>query len=348
MYNLWPIKQPEVAWRTPPVHVIPVVYRPRAEEAHMPAAAADASELTFGRHETFPFRYGWLQRGVEAARQDPDVFNRDEAGVVLGVGKNMVRSIRFWCTATKLLEEKKHPENSRLSHLVPTSWAKRLLLTKRGWDPYFEDDGSLWLLQWLLLAPPTIASAWSFFFNRYRSGEFTRDRVTTDLLAHCQMNDAKRLALTTLRRDVDCLVRMYVPRGVEGDGRLSDEDTLDCPFGELGLVSCDPTRRFFRRHIGPKRTLPGHVLVYALAQQANRGAARSLSVAAAAYDEASPGAVFGLDEPTIEGLVEGFVSSRTLKGVQFSTVGGLRHIYFEDELREDPVRILEHYYRGRF
>ena len=309
--------------------------------------AAETAELTFGRHETFPFRYGWLQRGVGAAMADPDVFNRDDAGVVLGVGKNMVRSIRFWCTATQLLAEVPNPENPRTRHLIPTTWAKKLFDHKRGWDPFLEDEGTLWLLQWLLLSPPCIATAWRFFFNRFRTGEFTRERVTTDLMQYSVEADGKRLAMTTMRRDVDCLVRMYVPRGVEGDGRIPFEDTLDCPFGELGLISCDPGRRFFRRHIGAKRSLPPSVLMYALADFARRRQATSLSLSAATYDEDSPGAVFGLDEQAVEALAVGFTQDNNDSGVQLSTVAGLRHVYFDDKLTKDPTRILQAYYRGR-
>ncbi|MBK8432858.1 MAG: DUF4007 family protein [Chloroflexi bacterium] len=60
---------------------------------------------TFGGHETFPFRYGWLKRGMDATTKTPNIFSQDHALVELGVGKNMVRSIRHWCLAMNLMEE---------------------------------------------------------------------------------------------------------------------------------------------------------------------------------------------------------------------------------------------------
>ena len=60
---------------------------------------------SFGGHEKFAFRYGWLKKGVDAALQDPTVFSHDMGLVTLGVGKDMVRSIRHWCLATNLLTE---------------------------------------------------------------------------------------------------------------------------------------------------------------------------------------------------------------------------------------------------
>jgi hypothetical protein len=48
-------------------------------------------------HESFPCRYTWLPKAVRGLRENPKLFSDDaDAMVNLGVGKNMVRSIRFW------------------------------------------------------------------------------------------------------------------------------------------------------------------------------------------------------------------------------------------------------------
>jgi hypothetical protein len=56
----------------------------------------------FSGHETFPCRYTWLPKAVQSLAQDPALFrtdNEDQAMVKLGVGKNMVRAVRFWADA---------------------------------------------------------------------------------------------------------------------------------------------------------------------------------------------------------------------------------------------------------
>ena len=65
---------------------------------------ASTIRQTFARHETFHPRFGWLKKGFDQAAKDPTIFLQDDATVRLGVGKNMVRSIRYWCSAFKLLE----------------------------------------------------------------------------------------------------------------------------------------------------------------------------------------------------------------------------------------------------
>ena len=77
---------------------------------------------TFGGHEKFVFRHGWLKKGVDGVKEDPLIFTHDEALVMLGVGKNMVRSIRHWCLATGLVEEK---DGVGLAHPLQTTQSRR-------------------------------------------------------------------------------------------------------------------------------------------------------------------------------------------------------------------------------
>jgi hypothetical protein len=51
----------------------------------------------FSGHESFACRYAWLPKAYRELATDPDALaDEDRAMVRLGVGKNMVRSIRFW------------------------------------------------------------------------------------------------------------------------------------------------------------------------------------------------------------------------------------------------------------
>ena len=61
----------------------------------------------FARHETFHPRFGWLKKGYDKVSDDQEVFSKKDAPVVLGVGKNMVKAIRYWCIAFKIIEEKR-------------------------------------------------------------------------------------------------------------------------------------------------------------------------------------------------------------------------------------------------
>ncbi|WP_024333179.1 DUF4007 family protein [Desulfotignum balticum] len=60
-------------------------------------------KVAFSRHESFVLRFGWLMKGFRAFEDDPNIFTNKDAVVTLGVGKNMVNSIRHWLRASKLI-----------------------------------------------------------------------------------------------------------------------------------------------------------------------------------------------------------------------------------------------------
>jgi hypothetical protein len=83
--------------------------------------------INFSGHGTFPFRFTWLSKGVQNVIRYPDLFLRDDAIVILGVGKNMGRSIRYWCEALELIES---PARGGFS---PTQLGSSIL-SESGWN----------------------------------------------------------------------------------------------------------------------------------------------------------------------------------------------------------------------
>src|SRR5512137_787068 len=81
---------------------------------------------SFAGHETFPFRYTWLRKALDFVAQDPEAFGRDDAMVQLGVGKNMVRSMRHWALACRVLEEDSSVANNRGRSLRATPFGLQL------------------------------------------------------------------------------------------------------------------------------------------------------------------------------------------------------------------------------
>ena len=118
----------------------------------------------FSGHESFPCRYAWLPKAVEALQNNPRLFSdMDSAMVSLGVGKNMVRSIRFWVEAAGLAQPNRNRE-------FDVSETGKMLLGCEGVDPYLEDIQTLWLIHWNLsthINNPIFA--WDFLMNRWQT-----------------------------------------------------------------------------------------------------------------------------------------------------------------------------------
>jgi len=89
-------------------------------------AMGENLKYKFSGHQTFVFRYGWLEKGVRGVAQCPTLFSEDDALVRLGVGKNMVDSIRHWCQVTQLVETDSEVKGNTGRHLRLTDIGRRV------------------------------------------------------------------------------------------------------------------------------------------------------------------------------------------------------------------------------
>lgn len=284
--------------------------------------------IAFARHETFHPRFGWLKKGFDRAEQHPGIFLEEDAAVRLGVGKNMVRSIRYWCNAFKLLKNDQ-----------PSDFG-RSLLGAEGWDTYLEDPASLWLLHWQFLQAPCYATAWDFVFNYFHRTEFTFDNLFCDL---CDYRDrvSSRTADSSIKKDVSCLLRMYAKQPTKSSAK---EDSLDCPFVDLGLIHTAGDARHYTFRLGSKRSLPAEVVVYACLHHAKHVSetARSVPIASLLYDIGSPGLIFKLTESAIGKAIEQV--ARQHKGIQLSDAAGKLQFSFSEEPALLAQTLLSNYY----
>lgn len=295
-----------------------------------------------GAHETFAFRTGWLKKGYDAVRKDRFAFARDDAVVQLGVGKNMVRSIRFWCLSTGVLEEEARPTGSK--PLKPTEIGNRLLADD-GWDPYLEDSASLWLVHWLLVTNPR-ASAWWYAFGTYPDNEFSKPRMIAFLQSIVERQQ-QTVSPTSLARDVDCFVRTYVS-GMNAASSLP-EASFDCPLAELELIHPADTDGVYRFRIGRKEGLPPQVVGFALLQffGAHVLPRRSVNLRDCLYAAGSPGQAFRLDEDALREALDD-VAGLTQGKLHVAETAGVAQVFLHLEhpsaLHEMALALLDDYY----
>ncbi len=300
--------------------------------------ARSKSKYSFSGHETFPFRYTWLPKGVRYLRDRPHLFVSEDALVVLGVGKNMVKSIRHWCEATQVTRRLDKKGKAGVTELGEK------LLGPEGWDPYLEDLGTLWLLHWQLVRNPGRSSTWYLAFTRWGSERFTRDQLIDWLMRLVAAEQPRTQATSaSLRRDVEVFLRTYTPSKTRRD--LPAEDTFDCPLVELGLIR-DEDGGVYGFVRGPKPTLPDEIFSYALMDYWKSAASqqRTLSFESILYGAGSPGGAFQLSE---NALAERLERLPAWTGFGYDDTAGLRVVLRrEHQLAEElePTRALERYY----
>lgn len=297
------------------------------------------ANYSFARHETFHPRFGWIKKGFDAVAERSDVFLSEDANIRLGVGKNMAASIRHWCSAFKVIEPLP-PGDGRARGHRPTQFGE-LLLAENGWDTYLEDAASLWLLHWNLLKAPCQATAWRFIFDEFRKADFTRDDLLRELAAYRDKLGLK-IQDSSLEKDVTCLLRMYVE---QPQRKQVTEETLDCPFVELGLIQRAGDAQHYAFRVGAKANLPAAVIVAAALEFVASGdqGQRTVSIASLTYGQGSPGLAFKLTESAICQAIEDV--GRKPGSIMLTDTAGLVQMSFQDEPLRLAQRILNHHYK---
>lgn len=263
----------------------------------------------FSGHETFPCRYAWLPKAYAAIDADNLAFSDEEGAMIrLGVGKNMVRAIRFWMVEMSVAV--RHSDGG----YQPSDFAKVVFHRKKGIDPFLEDVRTLWLLHWKLsthsVAEPLFA--WDFLINQWQSPELGR---TNALLAFRRAADkeARPPSNVTLEQHFDTFLHTYVPtRSRKGD---IQEDNLDCPLVELEFITHVGERRIdgtgkrepiYAFRIEDKPDITPEVFAYALHEywMKKRETEKTLTFKEVTFGHGSPGQVFKLPEWAVRERLE--------------------------------------------
>ncbi len=294
----------------------------------------------FARHETFHPRFGWLKKGFDKSSDNPFVFSDESAPAILGVGKNMVKAIRYWCLAYKILQE----DTNQKGAILVTHFGEQLF-GGEGWDPYLEDTASLWLLHWNLLKVPCHATAWYYAFNIFNRHLFTSADLLDGLSEYKERTfPMSKIAISSLASDANCLIRMYA---TQGDREGFREDSIDSPFCELRLLKTYSDGKQHVINSGPKAGLSPEIIVAACLEFAGAfmAGARTISVSRLLYDEGSPGLCFKIRESELCDAIEG-ISSRS-RGIALSETAGLMQMSYDGDPFQLAINILAGYYHKR-
>ncbi|MGE0589598.1 MAG: DUF4007 family protein [Cyclobacteriaceae bacterium] len=279
------------------------------------------SKLTFSGHESFHCRQFWLKKGYDFLASGKK-FSEESSVVDLGVGKNMVTSIRFWMKSFGLTDDK-----DKLTNL-----AVRIFDDRNGWDPYLEDEGTLWLLHYNLTRN-SVASIYNLIFNELRKvkPEFDRKHFYSLVSSRGKFSEA------TLTKDFQVFQNTYLPSKSTKD----IEDSYSGILTELGLVfskRVDDKNEMLVIEGKRRSEVPAPILLYAIIDNDDYGLSIDFD---SLYNEVnSIGTVFALSR---EGLTEKLEEiAKTGRNITFKNEAGIRELQFKSKPR--PFDILTNYY----
>jgi len=211
--------------------------------------------FTFTGHDTFTCRNYWLKKGLDHIWSGKKFDN--QAIKDLGVGKNMVGSIRYWLRSFGLIDSSEINENI----------AQLIFDEVEGKDPYLEDMGSIWLLHFLLVTSEK-ASIYSLVFNHFRKEkmDFNREQLQSFVETKCQSKGFNYNS-NSIKRDIGVFINNYRlanSKSIEDDfmGLLHELEIVDLSFktGNKEIYKIDNKNR---------PTLPAEIILACVIKQMN-------------------------------------------------------------------------------
>lgn len=257
----------------------------------------------------------------------------DETAVVdLGVGKNMVNSLRFWGKAFNVLsEDYKITDDGKL------------LFGKKGKDPYLEDLGTFWLLHYWLVTTGR-ASIYNIVFNEFRKEriEFTKEQLYAFLMRKCQEVDYK-VNSNTLDSDITVFLRSY-RRPEKEEGEV--EDNFSGILMDLELMKRIRQRNtegklldWYRIEGEERIDLPYLIVLYAIVR--NYKGQKSITFRELLSGINSPGLVFALNAEGLYNKLQQIIQHYP-KQVVYTETAGNQLLQFRLDFK--ATEILNEYY----
>ncbi|MFI3157541.1 MAG: DUF4007 family protein [Methylococcaceae bacterium] len=293
-------------------------------------------KASFGRHETFALRYSWLTKGFQTFDSDKTIFSSPHKSTIeLGVGKNMVNAIKYWLRATTILKE-----TAEGLSVTPIGKA---IFSEDGWDPYLEDEATIWLIHWLLATNCELASAWYWFFNCFHKSEFTSEEASEALADFVRNNLSGKHSEKTVKHEIAMILRMYSPPRINTNTQL--EDSLDTPLSSLKLVTAAEGSRLYRSYSSGQPNLPISVIGYAVTEVFNRLRAKELPINDLMYGQnnnVALGSVFRLTESALLAKLENLVQAYPAI-FQINETASINQLYRVDK-RVSSLGFLQNYF----
>lgn len=291
------------------------------------------NKLVFSGHETFSCKQFWLKKGYDFVNNNM-TFNNDDAVVDLGVGKNMVSSIRYWCRAFGIIDEKDD---------TPTQLGN-YIFSDNGYDPYLEDIGTLWLLHYNLIKKNK-ASLYTLLFNEFRKEriDFTKEHLHSFLKRKCNEDKSVNYNEKTITTDINVFFRNYA--SPERKAKIDIEDVFSNIFLDLELihqytkVGIDGKMEDWYRLGSEKNdSLPSEIVLYSIIDNYED---KTISFKQLLTGINSPGNIFALNA---EELYKHIVNiTNKFAGIVYSETAGNRTLQFKEQINK--WEILNEYYR---
>ncbi len=214
--------------------------------------------MVINKHGSFYLRNGWGTKIIQAVEKDEMIFspsNEKKAVDEIGLGRVMIKALRYWADASKLTKEEKvqggiRESRTELFDLIAAN------------DRYFQKPGSLLLIHRNIATNVDNATAWYWAFNEMDKMAFTKEDFVEGLQYYLAVN-GMTIKKATVDKEFNCFKNTYLGEKKFDIKTAMDEDTY--PFlGPLHLLRINEEKKFEKCYL-TKTDIPLIILVYSIA-----------------------------------------------------------------------------------
>lgn len=239
-------------------------------------------------HETFSIRKGWIHKGVKNILSYPRLFTDKNINPcdILGIGTNMVKSLRYWMTAVGIMKE------------VSESNQKLQKLTRLGeiideYDKYYEEDGTNWLIHYMLAKNEELATVWYWFFNIFKINSFDKQLFVRELSEFLHTEYYYDGSEKMLSDEFDCIIKTYCSK----DKDVSPEDINECPLTDLHLIEVSDNKDY-KKYTPDRDAIHPLIILAVISEQAYISKKKEVLITDLLNKECNVGRIFNLDRAT--------------------------------------------------
>lgn len=284
--------------------------------------------MAYGQHQSFYLRDRWLSKGLRYLLEDKRFFYNKDSFEKVGLGKNMLQSLRFWVIATRLVEEKVDKEQKRGHYITPLGE----VIYK--FDRFVRFNETAAILHYEMTKEKEPATAWYWFFNIFPQQVVSKDELLQFFVYWVNEQETREVSIKSLKRDIECLLKLYTA----GQSTFDPEEVIHSPMQKIGLV--EENNNIIYKKVPDIKDIGITALMYSLLDYKVRRGIDTVSVDEIVNEKGLWGKVFNMDRSSVVNALELLVN-RPLYHISFTRTNNLDTVKLPDV---SPIEYLQFEY----
>lgn len=271
------------------------------------------NQIKFKKNESFYIREGWFEKAINSIAENDElnVFSGDNGVKILGIGSNMVKSLKYWLEAANIIENTKKCKLTNFGELI------------FKYDKYLENSFTWFLIHFYFVRNFENCPIFSIVFN-------------SDLKSFSK-NDANLLIKDTLKQNsiiikdeyIEDDLNVFIKTYFSDDIIYNPEDNYICPLTFLKLLN---KRKDIFIKKSPKFNELSYLIVYFNLLNIYQGKAFNIEDSFSEKD--SPIKIFNLEK---NAYLQYLDDAKKNGLITINKTAGLNTVYFEQKLNLDKL-----------